>query len=273
MTTHYPGDHYLRNIGLQLYTVRNEMEQDAPGTLRAIKSAGYAQVELMRLTDARSVAAHAKELGLGITSAFMEWNLLVSPDAASAAALAETAKLGRELGLKYLVFGYITKGNRETIGQMKRHAAAANAFGRTCRDAGIQLCYHHHSFEFAPLDDGRTTGWDILINELDPGLVKFEFDIFWSAIAGLDPLRTLQDLRGRVAQVHLKDLLAGTGRNWDEGAVAPATFKELGQGCLDLRQILAACAATGVDQCHVEQDQSPNPLASVATSLRHLRTL
>lgn len=265
------GKHYLASIGLQVWTVRNQLEQDIPGTLRAIKSAGYAQIELMRTLNARAFLPTAQELGLGITSAFIDWDALVKPTATSAVDLAATVKLGREIGLKYLVFGYIDKGNRETIAQMKRHAAAANTYGHQCRDAGIQLCYHHHSFEFAPLNDGRTTGWEILVHDLDRALVKFELDVFWLALGGLDPLKTLQDLRGRVAQVHLKDLAAGTPRNWDEGAVPPEAFKELGQGGLNLKKIIETCAATGVEQCHVEQDQSPDPLASIATSLEYLR--
>ncbi len=265
------GKHYLGNIGLQLWTVRNQLEKDIPGTLRAVQAAGYAQVELMNTISARDIGPHARELGLGITSAFMDWTALVQPDATSAAVLADTLKIGRELGLKYLVFGYIGKGHRETITQMRGHAAAANAFGRQCRDAGIQLCYHHHSFEFAPLEDGRTTGWEIFVHEFDPALVKFEIDVFWAALGGLDPVQVLQDLRGRVAQVHIKDLQPGTPRQYDEGAVPPEAFKELGQGSLAMQKIIETCAATGVEQCHVEQDQSPDPLASIATSVNYLR--
>ncbi len=268
-----PAQRYLPAIGLQVYSVRNELEIDIPGTLRAIKAAGYAQIELMRTLNAHDIAPHARELGLGITSAFIDWASLVQPSPDSTADLDRTLELGRELALKYLVFGYIGKGARETVTQMKRHAVAANAFGGRCRDAGIQLCYHHHSFEFAPLEDGRTTGWEVLLQEFDPQLVKLEFDVFWAAIAGHDPVRMLHELRGRVAQVHLKDLAASVPIMHDEGAVPPEAFKELGAGCLDLPRILAACAETGVDQCHVEQDQSPSPLTSIATSLNHLRRL
>lgn len=273
MVAHTSGTPYLSTIGLQLWTVRNQLEQDLPGTLRAIKAAGYAQIELMRTLNARDFVAPARELGLSITSAFLDWNSLVQPTATSATELARTIALGRELGLKYLVFGYIGKGSRETVAQMKAHASAANAFGRQCRDAGIQLCYHHHSFEFAPLDDGRTTGWEIFVNEFDPQLVRFELDVFWIAISGLDPVGMLHALKGRVAQVHLKDLKAGTPMNWDEGAVPADAFQELGHGCLDLKRILTACVESGVTQCHVEQDQSPDPLRSIATSLAYLRRL
>jgi sugar phosphate isomerase/epimerase len=265
------GKPYLDHIGLQAWTVRRELEQDLPGTLRAVKAAGYAQLELMDTVNARAFVPHARELGLGLTSAFMDWTAIVQPDATSADRLADTVKVGGELGLKYLVFGYIGKGQRETVAQMRGHATAANAFGRQCRDAGLQLCYHHHAFEFAPLAEGRRSGWDILLENLDPGLVKLELDIFWAALAGFNPVSALEALKGRIAQVHLKDLKAGTPRQYDEGAMPPESFKELGQGCLDLKKIIETCAATGVDQCHVEQDQSPDPLASIATSINFLR--
>lgn len=273
MVADSPTQRYLPALGLQVWTVRQELEKDLPGTLRAIREAGYAQIELMRTLNARDFVAPARELGLGITSAFIDWTSLAQPTPDSAADLTRTLAVARELSLKYLVFGYLGKGGRETIAQMKRHAAAANAFGRECRDAGVRLCYHHHAFEFAPLEDGRTTGWQVLVQELDPQFVQFELDVFWVAIAGLDPVQMLRDLRGRVAQVHLKDLAAGTPVIFDESAVPPDAFKEVGAGRLDWHGILAACAATGVDQCHVEQDQSPDPLASLAASHAWLRRL
>lgn len=271
MAADSPGQRYLPTLGLQVWTVRAELEKDIPGTLRAIKQAGYAQIELLRTLNAPDYVTHARELGLGFTSAFIDWEAIVKSGPTSDAILATHLDLAQDLGLKYLVFGYIGKGLRETIAQMKTHAAHANAFGRRCRDAGIQLCYHHHSFEFAPLDDGRTTGWEILVHDFDPQLVKFELDVFWLALGGLDPVQALIDLRGRVAQVHLKDLKSGTPRNWDENAVPAEAFQELGGGGLDLKTILATCAATGVDQCHVEQDQSPDVFADIAASVRYLR--
>lgn len=266
-----PVSCYLPTLGVQLYTVRNQLQHDIPGTLRAIKAAGYAQIELMRTLNAAEIAPLARDLGLDLTSAFIDWHDLAAPGSDSASHLARSLAIARQFGLRYLVFGYLAKGHRETVAQMQRHAAAANAFGRQCRDAGLQLCYHHHSFEFAPLDDGHTTGWDILLHALDPSLVQLELDTFWIAISGLDPVQTLHTLRGRVAQVHLKDLAPGTPVIYDEGAVPPTAFRELGAGCLDLPAILSACAETGVVQCHVEQDQSPDPLASIAASAAFLR--
>ncbi len=265
------GRRYLDNIGIQLWTVRNQLATDIPGTLKAVKDAGYVQVELMNTASAKDIVPHAKKLGLKVTSSMIDWNSMVNPTAPNTPTLDETIAIARANGFKYLVFGYIGKGSRETVKQMTTIAAAANAFGLKCRDAGIQLCYHHHSFEFGPLDDGKTTGWEIFVREFDTKLVKFEIDVFWTAIGGLDPVQALHDLRGRVAQVHLKDLLGGTGTIWDEGKVAPEAFKELGRGSLDMRRIIEVCDGTGVDQCHVEQDQSPDALKSIVTSIEFLR--
>lgn len=273
MSATSPAQPYLNSIGLQVWTVRNQLEQDLPGTLRSIKEAGYAQIELMRTLNARDFVAPARDLNLGITSAFIDWNALVGSPTPDEPRLAAHLDMATEIGLRHLVLGYIAKGARETAGQMRRHAAAANAFGRQCRDAGIQLCYHHHSFEFAPLEDAPATGWEILVREFDPELVKFEIDVFWAEIGGVDPIGLLRGLRGRVAQVHLKDLKSGTALNWDEGAVPPEAFKELGQGQLELGTILSVCAEIEVEQCHVEQDQSPDPIASIALSLDWLRRL
>jgi sugar phosphate isomerase/epimerase len=263
-----PASRYLPTLGLQVWTVRDQLARDLPGTLRAIKAAGYDQIELMRTLDARDFVPHARELGLSISSAFVDWEAIAKSGAGAEAA---HVAMARELGLRHLVFGYLGKGMRETAAQMQAHAAMLNRFGRRCRDAGISLCYHHHAFEFAPLADGRTTGWEILLAETDPALVQLELDVFWCAIAGRDPVGMLRDLRGRVPQVHLKDLRAGTPVIYDEGAVPPDAFREVGSGSLDFRAILAACAETGVAQCHVEQDQSPDPLASLRASIDWLR--
>ncbi len=266
------GRRYLDTIGLQLWTVRTALAADPAATLRAVRDAGYVQVELMNTASAAELAPLARQAGLKITSSMIDWNSLVNPAAPDVPTLEQTLEVARENGLKYLVFGYIGKGSRETVGQMTALAAAANTFGRMCRDAGVQLCYHHHSFEFAPLDDGRTTGWEIFLREFDPGLVQLEIDVFWAAIGGLDPVKALRDLKGRVAQVHLKDLESGHGTIWDEGKVPHAAFKELGAGSLDMRRIIEVCEETGVEQCHVEQDQSPDALASIRTSMTYLRS-
>ncbi len=267
------NDLYLQKMGVQLYTLRNEMTKDPVKTLGAVAEAGYKQIELMDIMDANQLMPIAKDKGLYATSAFIKWNILgEAKPAPDVTTLEQSIEQAQKHNIKYLVFGYIGKGNRETASQLKAIAERTNIAGEKCKKAGIQLCYHHHSFEFQKLEGGKT-GMDIFIEDFDKELVKFEIDIFWAAIGGWDPIQTLEKLAGRVAQVHLKDLLQKTPNIFDEGKVPKEAFKEVGEGGIDMKSVLAVSKKIGVDQCHVEQDQSPDPVQSIKLSMTNLRKI
>ena len=102
--------------------------------------------------------------------------------------------------------------------------------------------------------------------------MKFELDLFWVKVSGQDPADLLKKLTGRVTQIHLKDLKAGaTVPNFD--SVPPDAFKELGAGIIPTESVLAAAKTAGVEHAHVEQDQSPDALASIKQSATYLRGL
>lgn len=263
---------YKDTMGLQLYTVRNQLKEDLPGTLRAVADAGYYQVELMRTLDAEADMKAARNAGLKVTSAFLDWRAMVTPDAKGVPTFDSILEAATNLGLSYLVFGYVAKGHRETADQFKQIAERANRAGDKCKAAGVQLCYHNHAFEFGALPGGKT-GWDVFVEEFDPKLVPFELDVFWAAIGGKDPVKTIRTLKGRIVQLHLKDLKAGVGTMHDEGKVPKDAFQEVGDGIVDWKAVLTAAEETGVAQCHVEQDQSPDPVASIAQSMRYLKKL
>ena len=263
---------YKDTMGLQLYTLRNQIKEDLPGTLQAVADAGYYQVELMRTLGADADLKAAKNVGLKVTSAMIDWRSLIAPDAPGAPSFDTILEAATKSGLNYLVIPYIAKGHRETADHFKANAERANRAGEKCKAAGIQLCYHNHAFEFGPLSCGRT-GWDVFVQEFDPKLVAFEIDVFWATIAGNDPVKMVRSLEGRVAQLHLKDLKAGIDTIHDEGKVPKDAFQEVGDGIIDWNAVLEVAEATGVAQCHVEQDQSPDPIASVGQSMRYLKKL
>jgi sugar phosphate isomerase/epimerase len=266
-------DPYFQRIGLQLWTVRNQLAESAPRTLAAIARAGYHQVELMDVSTADTLVPLAKDAGLQVTSSFINWEVLGRDQGATGkVGIEQTVEQAQRHGLKHLVFGYIGKGHREKAAQLQRTAERCNRAAELCAKAGMQLGYHNHSFEFEPLAGGQT-GYEILIEEFDPQLMKFEVDVFWVACGGWDPVETMRRLNGRVSQLHLKDMLAGTAKNFDEGTIPPDAFQELGAGTIDLPGILKAAQGIGVAQCHVEQDQSPDPLQSIAASYQYLKQL
>lgn len=265
-------DSYLPTMGLQLYTLRNQMAMAPSATLAKVKQAGYYQVELMDVADADVLVPLAAEHGLKVTSAFLNWTILGMSEPKDVPSIRATIDKAAKHGLKYLVFGYVGKGHRETADHYRQMADRSNKAGELAKQAGIQLCYHHHSFEFEKFADG-TVGFDLFVDRFDRDLMKFEIDVFWLAIGGRNPVATLEALQGRVSQVHLKDLLKGTGNIFDEGKVPKEAFKEVGSGAIDMKAVLEACKKTGVPQCHVEQDQSPDPLASIASSISYLKSV
>ncbi|MEL7338265.1 MAG: sugar phosphate isomerase/epimerase family protein, partial [Planctomycetota bacterium] len=260
---------YMKTIGLQLWTVRNQMAADRDATLQAIVDAGYKQVEMGVITDGGvELAKAARDLGLRVTSSFCDWNVFANPEKKGVASPQKVIDAAQKIGLDHIVFGYIGKGFRETPDQYKAIADRCNAAAEKARRAGIRLCYHNHSFEFKPFNNAvkqtsgpasgneMPTGFDVLMKRFDPEM-EFELDVFWAAVGGWDPVQTMQRLDGRVSQVHLKDLKRETPVLHDEGKVPAEAFQECGDGMLDMPKILEISRKIGVSQCHVEQDQSP----------------
>ncbi|WP_164101666.1 sugar phosphate isomerase/epimerase family protein [Candidatus Laterigemmans baculatus] len=268
-----PPDHrYMQRLGLQLYTVRNELAADRDATLKKIAEIGYKQVELVETVGAQEVAKAAKDQGLAVTSAFFDWKAVVAPDTPGAAKIEEVIEAAQQIGLKYLVFGYIGPGHRDSADDYRRAADAANAVGERIHQAGMQLCYHNHAFEFEPLEND-TMGFDLLVKGFDPKLIKFEIDVFWTAVGGWKPVEILKRLDGAVSQLHLKDVKPGAGTVFDESKVSETTFQEVGDGSIDFAELLQVAERIGVEQCHVEQDHSLSPLESIAQSYAFLRDL
>jgi sugar phosphate isomerase/epimerase len=263
---------YKATIGLQLWTVRNQLAEDKPGTLKSVADAGYYQVEFGGVDQGLELQPICKDLGLKMTSSFVDWQSICNPTNKNAPSLETLVEDAEKLGVKHLVFGYIGKRFRQTGDQYRAYIERSNRFGEMCKKADIQLCYHNHAFEFEKLE-GDKTGFDLLMEGFDPENCKFELDVFWAQIGGWDPCETLERLKGRVSQVHLKDLKVGTKVFYDEGQVPHDAFKELGSGSIDMAKVLKVAETIGVEQCHVEQDQSPDPIQSIGQSIAHLNSL
>lgn len=272
---------YLDQLGLQLYTVRDQMASAPEQTLAAIAAAGYWQVELMTIDEeAVKIAALARAAGLCVHSAFLDHKVITSPGGEGTASLEQTLDLAQRIGLRHIVFGYIAKDQRDTADKCRVIADFANVAADKTRAAGMRMCYHNHAFEFQPflMDPAAgpgtdpLTAYDIFTERFDPQQMEFELDVFWAQIAGQDPLALMRRLAGRISQVHLKDLLSGTPVITDESAVPVDAFQELGDGVIDIPAVMRLAKEIGVDQCHVEQDQSPAPLESIVQSYQYLVT-
>ncbi|MGB6223250.1 sugar phosphate isomerase/epimerase family protein [Haloferula sp.] len=261
---------YRRNIGIQLYTLRDAIAKDPVATLKKVAADGYKQVELYGFPDSDVMISAAKDAGLAMHSSHFEWDAVVNPKDAVMSDFAKILEKAENLGLSHLVIPYLQDGNRKTLDDYKQVAAHSNQAAAMAKEAGIQLSYHNHSFEFEPKEGGKC-GYDILREEFSPEM-KFEIDVFWVKVAGLDPAVLINKMTGRVTQLHLKDLKEGI-KVPIYSSVPNDAFQELGNGIIDIEPIIVAAKAAGVEYCHVEQDQSPDPLASIQESIQFLNKL
>lgn len=248
------GRRSLDKIGVQLYTVRSLMEKDFAGTLKAVADAGYQEVEFAGYFDhpPEEVKALLERVGLEAPASHVSLEAL-SGD------LAGTIEAARTVGHRYLVCPWLAPEDRLSIERYKELAAVWNRVGQACRDAGLRFGYHNHDFEFEAI--GGRMPFDVFLEETDPELVDFEIDLFWIAKGGQDPLRYFERYPGRFALCHVKDM------------AADGEMVEVGRGEIDFAAIFAHAEQAGLKHFFVEHDEPADPLASIATSYRHLEAL
>ncbi len=253
----------IGNMGVQLYTVRDNMAKDPIGTLKKVAEIGYTDVELAGYYERKfygmppiAFKRLLNELGLTTNSGH------VGPDRLREdweATVADAAILGQ----KYLVIPWLPESERKTIDQYKRLAEALNRGGEVAKKAGIQLAYHNHDFEFITLD-GQVP-YDLLLQACDPKLLKMELDLYWIIKAGKDPLAYFNQHAGRFHLWHVKDMDDTSDR----------FFTEVGNGTIDWSAIFKAARKAGMKHFYVEQDVCKNhaPLESIAISYKYLQGL
>jgi len=239
-------------IALQLYTVRAEMARDPRETLRHVAEIGYTAVEGGGADSPGEMPALLPALGLRQVGAMVRLDALETD-------LDRQIDYCRAVGCRYLVLSWLEPDWRSGAALCVL-APRLDAVGSRCRERGIRFAYHNHDFEFAQHEGAYML--DILLGATDPALVALEFDIYWAAYAGVDPLEVLRAYPGRVPLVHLKDM------------AADRSFADLGEGTLDLPTICAAARPAGADWFIVENDEPRAPaLDSARRSWAYLRDL
>lgn len=270
-----------QRVGVQLFTVRDIVLSRPAETLGAIAAMGYREVEVLR-DQLEVLAPHLKAAGLRpialhfetpiVTGNWDAWKHAEMPPIVPAGVRFEdVVELAHRYGVQYLVFNYLTPEERLGADFYRRLAEQLNSAAGESRKAGVRFAYHNHDFEFEP--KGAERPIDVLLEHLDPALVRLEIDTFWVSMAGVDAVAFLKANTGRVDLVHVKDRAPGTPRHYDMATVPRTTFLELGNGDLPIPQILDAAVAAGARHFFVEQDYSTDPLASLRQSYAYLRRI
>jgi sugar phosphate isomerase/epimerase len=256
-----------KSVGLQLYSLRDELPKDVKGTIAKVAKAGFKEVEtygfsikdqfwgltpaeFKKLLDDNGLKAPSGHYGLG--SYLTDGNTEELKAAIAAAKVLES---------EYVTIPWLDESIRKNADDYKKIAVKINEAGKLAKEAGIRLAYHNHNFEFEK--QGDTTGYEILLKGTDKNLVDFELDLYWVVRSGNDPIKLFKENPGRFTMWHVKDM----------DKTDPALNAEVGTGSINFKPIFADAKLSGMKHFFVEHETNykPNPMESVAASCAYIK--
>jgi sugar phosphate isomerase/epimerase len=256
-------------MGLQLYTVRDPMAKDPVGTLKQAAAMGYRNFETygfepdtlkyysMPATDFRKVL---DDLNLTTTTGHYDLHKYLAQPAAAMTAYIDRCIAGaKALNQSYITWAWLDPQSRG-LDSFKLVAERLNLIGAQAAKAGLKVAYHNHDFEFLPHDG--SIGYDIILRETDPHLVKLQLDLFWVAHSSARTPHELFQLQpGRFVMWHVKDM--DTAKR----------YTELGNGVIDFTRILPDANLAGLEEYFVEQGDNfaVSPMKSIEASARYVK--
>jgi sugar phosphate isomerase/epimerase len=262
-------------VACHLIVYRKREEEDLDGVLREVRDNGYDGIERGMVAGGDAAAAKRKldEYGL------VQWSL--STGFPALGDLGRSIDYVTTLGGKFIMVSGV--GNYQEQG-LRAYEAAAERFndaGRRCQAAGVQFCYHNHSWEFqeydrssgqpvAPGTAGAVTGLERLYELADPALVKGCVDVYWVQHGGRNPAAFLERYKDRIGYPHFKDLryLGREPRRQGRLEREEATFVPLGTGEVDFKAIWKVLEPLDLPWVVYEQDRSEEPPGEAAAISR-----
>jgi sugar phosphate isomerase/epimerase len=238
------------SYSLQLYTLRNAISEDLPGTIKKVAEIGYTQVEPYNfVVTAKELGAALKENGLSAPSGHAP---LMSQDQD------EIFKAAKELGITTVIDPFLPAEHWQKAEDIQATAAKLNAAAKKGAEYGIRVGYHNHAWELESTIEG-CTALEYFESLLDPELV-LEVDTYWAAVGGHDPVELLNRLGDRVKFIHIKD----GPLNKDNKAQQPA-----GQGSVPVMDVIAAAKSLEVGVVEFD-DYAGDIFEGIAQSLAFL---
>ena len=249
----------MRNIpvALQVYTIRDVASEDYAGTLEKVAKMGYKGLEIGGFGPYNSGEWNSllESLNLEIISNHIPIETLEE-------SFNHIAEFNLSIGNKHIICPYLREERRTDADDYKRVAEGLNKIGLKCKEKGMHLSYHNHGFEF--INYNGKTGMDILFEDTDPELVKFELDTYWVTYGGEEVSQYMKKYAGRCEVLHLKDMANDEKKS----------FSEVGEGRLDFHTIMKTAVEIGVQNFVVEQDICKRPpLESVEISLKNIKKI
>jgi sugar phosphate isomerase/epimerase len=254
-------------IGLQLYTLRNEIQNGALSDVIAkVAKTGYNSVEVFGYGNGKFFGKSPEEFALILkdnnlktpSGHYMMNDFLTKGDTDQ---LKQTVADAAKMGHDFFVIPYLADTMRTSLDDYKNLAEKINVAATEVKNAGMRLAYHNHDFEFKDWGGGKT-GMDIFLKNTDPDNVNFEMDIYWTTKAGQDPIALMKANPGRFKMWHVKDMANSPEKE----------FTEVGSGVINYKEIFKHKKESGMEYFFVEQDQVKIPVyESIAKSYNYIK--
>jgi sugar phosphate isomerase/epimerase len=245
-------------LGIQLYSVRQQMTVDLDDALAAVGAAGFTEVEAAALPQksAAEIRSALDKAGLRCVSAHHPFSDLQ-------AHFDEIIAYDKQLGVRFIICS--TPGHRNlaapggraafTLDDWEYNAAQFNEMGERAAAVGVRFGYHNHVPEFA-MTDGKIPYMELL-RLTDPKKVTFELDCGWAVVAGMNPVELMKDHPHRISMLHVKDFKLPKNSLPD---IHDAKVTELGFGNIDYHPIFAEAAKSQhIEYAFVEQEAFDMP--------------
>lgn len=238
-------------IGIQLYTVRDAMNEDFTATVTKIAEMGYVGVETAGFpgTTPQDAAKLFADLGLQVSSAHSP---LPVGDKKN-----EVLDAMAALGTPRLVCPALMRDKFDTVDGIKEVCDVLNEAVAVCKENGLQLGYHNHWWEYATVEGQKAN--DVMLAHLDSS-IYFELDTYWIQVGGQSPVDTIKAMGERAPLLHIKD----------GPATSDGDMTAVGSGVIDIPAVIAA-GAEHAEWLIVELDRcATDMMTAVAESYSYL---
>ncbi len=272
---------FIDDLGLQVFAVRNQLEENADAVFKELSEIGIKNIELFDPATLSEYQPIINNYGMNALCCHCmpgyisgKWEQarnmgFTPPENYTFDHILEDCNNN---GINYLGVAIMMPEERETIDDYKRFADQMNEAGKISNEAGVQLYYHNHSFEFQP--HGEAIPMQEMLTIFDKELVKIELDAFWVTIAGIDPLDWMAKLGNQLLFIHLKDLKESTPLDYTVFEVEQEAFVELGEGIVDFESVLTKARSMGIKYAFIDQDHSQlDIMESIRRNYKYIRNL
>ena len=265
-----------RMVGLQLYSVRDDMDKDPIGSLTKLSKMGYVYVEHANYVNRKFYGYAPLEfkkildgLGLKMVSGHTvmgskHWDETKKDFSDSWKQTVEDAGI---LQQKYVVSPSMDESMRKNYDDFRRYMDIFNKCGELCQKLGMKFGYHNHDFEFSEKLNGEKL-FDIMMKSMDPKLVVVQLDIGNLYNGGAVAIDVVNQYPGRFEIIHVKDEIAGPVG----GEKYISTI--LGEGIVNCKKVVDLATKIGGTTCYIieqESYQNKTPMESVKADLEIMK--